>query len=116
MLVFYDLEMRQSMARFILALAAILLLAFSAGLTHRQLRQLPFDAHPVGNVAPEHAGTSVLPTKMMLNADTAPIVAPLTTITGEETPAPALLVYLVLILAGSAVAVGRVRHSQRREI
>jgi hypothetical protein len=104
------------MTRVILALAAILLLALSAGLTHTQLSQLSFDARPSGNTAPAQATPIVLPAKTMLNGGSAPIVAPLTTIAGEEAPAPALLVYLLLILAGSAVAVGRVRHTQRREI
>jgi hypothetical protein len=101
------------MTRVALALAAILLLACSAGQNQAQLQQLPFSRGQL-------ADAGLLRSSMAAGANvTLPHArSPEHTIrpTPDEAPAPALLIYLALIVVGSAVAVGLVRHSQRRQI
>ena len=103
------------MARVALALAAILLLACSAGQNQAQLQQLPFSHSGL-------ADTGLVRSSVAAGADIALATAqppgsdrPIRP-TAEEAPAPALLIYLILIVVGSVVAVGLVRHSQRRQI
>jgi len=103
------------MARVALALAAILLLACSAGQNQAHLQQLSFGRTQLADTGLLRGSTAasvdiIVPHAQPPGLDGAP--RPST----DETPAPALLVYLALIVVGSAVGVGLVRHSQRRQI
>ena len=97
------------MARFALALFAIVVLALSAGFTRTPLQ-------PPSTVAASSFQAIELQ-KLML-ADFAPASrlgrAP-TLQRGEEAPAPALIAYLMLVLIGSAVAVCIVRYRERSQ-
>ena len=102
------------MTRVLLALASILMLALSASLTHTQLRTIQFDTRPA-DVALQRNADAIQ--HNMLLAEEAPVIHTALSASGsEDAPAPALLVYLTLILVGSAVAVGLVRHHLRREV
>jgi hypothetical protein len=100
------------MTRFALVLAAILLLVYSAGSTHTQLRS---------GGAVERAGQALIERQARAASaglalageqGLAPNLAP----SADDRPAPALLVYLALVLAGSVVSVALVRRGLGREI
>jgi hypothetical protein len=78
-----------------------------------QLHQMPFDARPGGAALQE--ATGAIPAKALLDGGETSIQPALSAGPGEEAPAPALLVYLALILAGSGVAIGLARRSFRQE-
>jgi hypothetical protein len=100
------------MARFAFSLAAIMILIFSAGLTHGQL-QPPLRAAALSAASLNHntdafrAEVALL--KRAVHVEAAPI-AP-----NEEPPAPALLVYLALILVGGAAAVALAHRRLRNQ-
>ena len=96
------------MARFALALAAIVILTLSAGLTHVQPHATPLNA---GATSPAAFSDNIdafraelMPMKRAALLSTAQRPA------HEEPPAPALLVYLALILVGSAGSVALARR------
>jgi len=94
------------MTRLVLALIAILLLALSAGLTNTQLP-------PPGSTA---ASSLQAHPAFSAEFDFVPTGQPRRTPAphmGEDAPEPALIAYLALVLIGSVVAVGIVRHSAR---
>jgi len=98
------------MARVALALAAILLLACSAGQNQAQLQQFPFSRSGLadtGLVRSSVAASADIPLPSAQPPGPDHPIGPTT----DEAPAPALLIYLALIVVGSAVAVGLVRHS-----
>jgi hypothetical protein len=100
------------MARFTLALAAVLMLALSAGLTHGQPEGVPLGSG-VASVRGFQDSTDAFQSTMVVTKPaTHPSVVQRSP--GEEPPAPALLIYLGLILVGSAVSVVLAhRHLQR---
>lgn len=95
------------MARIALALFAIVILALSAGFT-----PTPLQSHTT-------LTTSSLRAFEPQTAMSAKIPSPADTLRGqalqipEDAPQPALIAYLSLVLIGSAVAVGVVRHRER---
>ena len=97
------------MTRFALALAAIVILALSAGLTRGQPQATPLSASATSAAASQNNSNSfqadLLPIKRTAILPTAQRSS------NEELPAPALLVYLALILVGS---VGSVALARRR--
>jgi len=99
------------MTRLALALAAILVLTLSAGLSHTQL------APPS---ASEGDSLRVLQAQQVVSTefDFAQVgrqpQAP-TLHSGEDAPEPALIAYLALVLIGSVVGVGMVRHNARSQ-
>jgi|SRR4051794_40377319 len=100
------------MARFAFVLAAIMILIFSADLTHGQL-QPPLRAATISATSLNH-NTDVFRAEVALlkraaHVEAAPI-AP-----DEEQPAPTLLAYLALILVGGAGAVALARRRLRSE-
>jgi hypothetical protein len=101
------------MGRFALALAAIILLILSAGLTRGQSQAASFNAGAPGAIAlHENIDTfraELLLVKRVTNRPTTPR-AP-----NEEPPAPALLVYLALILVGSVGSVALARRQLHGE-
>jgi hypothetical protein len=103
------------MIRVALALVAVLLLVLSADLTQTQLRQMPFDARLASDAAFQEEASSIQANMLLLNERGQPIRPALSATAGEDAPAPALLVYLALILLGSAVSVMLVHHQQRRQ-
>src|SRR5262249_12876305 len=100
------------MARVALAPAANLLLASSAGQNQAQLQQLPFSRSGLADTGLAHSSV-VAGADIPLPSARPPVPDRAIGPTIDETPAPALLIYLALIVVGSAVAVGLVRHSQR---
>jgi len=97
------------MTRLALALIAILVLALSAGLTHTQLPPpsspaassvQALEPHQVFSAEFDFAPRGQLRRTPALH-------------TGEDAPEPALIAYLMLVLIGSVVAIGIVRHSER---
>lgn len=97
------------MARLALALIAILVLALSAELTRTQL---PPPSSPAAN------SLQALESHRAISAefDFAPagqLSRPPALYANEDAPEPALIAYLALVLIGSVVAVGIVRHSAR---
>jgi len=97
------------MARLALALIAILVLALSAGLTRTQL------ASPS---SPQVSSLQALKPQQVLSSefDLAPARQQGQTpalSTGHDEPEPALIAYLALVLIGSVIAIGAVRHSER---
>jgi hypothetical protein len=97
------------MARLALALIAILVLALSAGLTHTQLPQPNTQAaSSLRELEPNRAFSAEFDF-----APTGQLPRTPTLRTSEDAPEPALIAYLALVLIGSMVAVGMVRHSAR---
>jgi hypothetical protein len=84
-------------------------------LTHPQLRPIQFGAQPAASIAIQPK-TDSIQHSMLLDQDAPVIRTALSTSSSEDGPAPALLVYLTLILVGSAVAVGLARHHLHREV
>ena len=106
------------MTRLIFALVAILVLAFSAGDARPQpMRQMPFSNNPLADLAVARDELAIARTTMsLLNTQSPASEADLPLSSGDEAPAPALLVYLAIVIAGSAIAVALIRHSQGRQI
>src|SRR3954454_9445865 len=97
------------MARFALALAAIVILILSAGLTHGQPQATPASLGTgTTSAATLHKNTTMFRAELMLMQQ-APLVPTVQRSPNEEPPAPALLVYLALILVGGAAAVALAR-------
>jgi hypothetical protein len=98
------------MTRFAIVLAALLLLVLSGGVTPTQLAQMgTVDA--TGAVVVEHSALAAsagigLPADQGLPASLA---------ASDDAAAPALLVYLGVVLIGSAVSVAVVRRNLGRE-
>ena len=101
------------MARFALALAAIVILTLSAGLTRGQPQATPLIVGAT-SAAAFHDNTDTFRAELML---TKRAMFPRTAqrSPNEEPPAPALLVYLTLILVGSAGAVALARRQLHGE-
>jgi hypothetical protein len=104
------------MSRLLLALAAILLLTLSAGFTHTGLRQMPLGPDRFANVPLLKSGLSTTNADAAFGQIQSLGPGPTVRATPDDAPAPALLIYLGLIVVGSAAAVGLVRYHQRREI
>lgn len=105
------------MTRFALALAAILLLALSTSFMHTQLDQTGATrgvAAPAALVE-RRAFAADAGLALQGGAEQA-IVQALPPSPPADRPAPALLVYLGLVLVGSAISVAIVRRSQGREL
>jgi hypothetical protein len=96
------------MARFALALAAIVILTLSAGLTRGQPQATPLSAGAT-SAAAFHDNTDTFRAELTLMKRAAPLPTAQRS-PNEEPPAPALLVYLALILVGSAGAVALARR------
>ncbi|MEO7910893.1 MAG: hypothetical protein ABIV47_14715 [Roseiflexaceae bacterium] len=96
------------MAKFAFALAAIIILILSAGLTHSQLQTTPLRAG-VTSAAAFRDNTEAFRAELMLMQDATPASTAQRS-TNEEPPAPALLVYLTVILVGGAGAVALARR------
>jgi hypothetical protein len=94
------------MARFALALAAIVILILSAGLTHGQPQIAPPSAGTIS--AALHENTDTFRAELMLMKHTTPTLTAQSS-PNEEPPAPALLIYLALILVGGAGSVALAR-------
>jgi len=97
------------MARFALALAAIVILTLSAGLTRGQPQAVPLSAG-ITTAAAFKNSTDTFRAELMLIKQPAPPHSGQQSMPAEP-PAPALLVYLALILVGSA---GSVLLARRR--
>jgi hypothetical protein len=105
------------MTRLIFALVAILVLALSASHAHpQQLRQMPFSNNPLAELAVARDEPSGARATMLFNTQSPDTGTDLPLNTGDETPAPALLIYLAVVVAASAIAVGLLRHSQGRQV
>ena len=101
------------MARFAFALAAIMILILSAGLTHGQLQTPPLRPETI-SAAALHDNTDAFRAEVALIKRAAP-VATAQLAPNEEPPAPALLVYMALILVGGAGAVALAYRRLRSE-
>jgi hypothetical protein len=96
------------MTRLVIALIAVLLLALSSNLPSTT-------ASP--NVAGQHTGASIALASLPEPAFAQNLAAPGVGLSqGEESPAPALLIYLVFVLLGSIVSVALVRRGIGREV
>lgn len=101
------------MARVLLALFAILVVALSSGLTHTRMPT---------PTAPASAALQAIGARQAIAAqidyanprEPARLLAPVQG--GEELPQPAVLAYLGLILVGSLVGIALVRREIGREI
>jgi hypothetical protein len=96
-------------------MAAFLMMVSSASLTHTGLDQSGLDAPAVGQALLQ--GRSLAADALELSRP--PEQAFATSLAGtpsDDQPAPALLVYLGLVLVGSAVAVVLVRRSQSSQL
>ena len=104
------------MYKVILTLAAIGILAFSAGLTYAR----PDQGQPIESAAAQRQplaashGPGAGSRAPEPTAQPAPRLLLAEDVDERDQPAPALLVYLACILVGSAVGVGLVRRSQRQ--
>jgi hypothetical protein len=99
------------MTRFALAAAAVLILTLSAGLTRGQPEGMPLSTG-AASVAGFQDTTDAFRSEIVVMKGDAPpsIVQPSP---GEGPPAPALLIYLGLILVGSVISVALAhRHLQ----
>ena len=101
------------MGRFALALAAIILVILSAGPTRGQSQAAPLSARAL-SAAAFHENTDAFRAELML-VKRAAIPPTAQRLPNEEPPAPALLVYLVLILIGSVGSVALARRRLHRE-
>jgi hypothetical protein len=101
------------MSRFALAMAAILILALSAGLTNDPSGARLHPAGPGRSVLLENTDT-LRAELMLVQREQLPHLAPQSS--DREPPAPALLIYMGLILAGSTVSVLLARRRLQREI
>jgi hypothetical protein len=102
-------KLRDGMARFALALAAIVILTLSAGPTHDQPQAIPLIVPAISGAA-FHDDIDTFRAELMPMKRTA-IPPTAQRSPNEELPEPALLVYLALILVGSA---GSVLLARRR--
>jgi hypothetical protein len=102
------------MVRLALALAAILILALSAGLTHSQPHTAALVAG-ASSAASMHGNTDALHADLLLIKHTALVQTAPSPVNQAEPPAPALLVYLGLILVGSAGSVALARWRLHRK-
>jgi hypothetical protein len=98
------------MSRFALALAAILILTLSAGLTSGRTGASMRTGAPVSTVFQESTDTFRAELLLMQQEQLPHLVQQSP---DQEPPAPALLVYLGLVLAGSAISVLLARRRLR---
>jgi hypothetical protein len=97
------------MGRLAIALAAIIILALSAGQAHRRPQAAALNAG--ANIAASiHDTTDTFRAELMPVKGAAVLPATHSSVRQEEPPAPALLVYLGLILVGSAGSVALARR------
>jgi hypothetical protein len=101
------------MGRFALALAAILILTLSAGLTRGQ-PSAAMRSGPSGGAVFQETSDTFRAELLMMQREQLPHVAQQSA--HQEPPAPALLVYVGLVLAGSAISVVLARRHFQREI
>jgi hypothetical protein len=106
-------EMRSGMGRFALALAAILILTLSAGLTGGQ-SGAPLGMGAAGGAVFQETTDTFRAELLLMQREQLPGLAQQSP--EQEPPAPALLIYLGLILAGSAVSVLLARRQLQRQI
>jgi hypothetical protein len=106
------------MTRLAIALATVLLLALSAGSTHTTLYENGMGSTGVAAqirvAGADQAPAGVPQRSLVANLAASPSVG--IAAHGDEQLAPALLVYLVVVLAGSAIAVALVRRGIGREV
>jgi hypothetical protein len=105
-------ETRSGMTRFALVLAAVLILTLSAGLTPGRPEGMRLSAGAAG-VAGFQDTADALRTEMAVMKRETPSSTALRS-PGEEPPAPALLIYLGLILVGSTASVALARRRLQR--
>ena len=96
------------MGRFALALAAIMVLTLSAGLTRGQPQAVPMRSSAMSAAAFQNDTDTFRAELLMMKRAAIPPTAQRSP--NEEFPAPALLVYLALILVGSAGSVALARR------
>ena len=96
------------MARFALALAAIVILILSAGLTNGQPQATPLNA-VITSATAFRDNSDMFRAELMLMKRAVPVRTTQRS-PNEELPAPALLVYLALILVGGAGSVALARR------
>jgi hypothetical protein len=101
------------MSRFALALAAILILTLSAGFTNGQSSARMQPGGSGGVVFQENIDTFRSELFLMRHEQLPGLQRPSS---DQEPPAPALLVYMGLILAGSTVSVLLTRRRLQREL
>jgi hypothetical protein len=101
------------MSRFALAMAAILILTLSAGFTDGQSSARMHPAGSSGTIFQENTDTFRSDLLLMQRQQLSPLAHQSA---DQEPPAPALLVYLALILAGSAISVLLARRRLQRKI
>jgi hypothetical protein len=102
------------MAKLVLALVAVVLLALSTGLTDTRIEQTPYEQASIVTLSSgDRSGGMVgeMAPFPAAGVGAAPSLAP-----GADLEAPplALVVYLVIVLIGSALAIGVVRQRQPR--
>jgi hypothetical protein len=107
-------KMRSGMVRFALALAAIVILTLSAGLTRGQPQATPLSVGATSAAAFHNNTDTSFRADLMLMNRAALLRTPQRS-AHEEPPAPALLVYLALILVGSAGSVALARRRLQGE-
>lgn len=101
------------MSRFALAMVAILILALSAGFTNGQ-SSARLHSGAAGSAAFQQNTDTFRAELFLMQHEQLPHLAQQSS--DQEPPAPALLIYFGLILAGSAFAVLMARHRLQREI
>jgi hypothetical protein len=102
------------MARFALALAAILILTLSAGLTHGRPQGMPLSTRAASATVSYENTNAFRAELLLIKGEAIPSLTQRSA--GEEPPAPALLIYLALILIGSAVSVVLAHRRLHREM
>jgi hypothetical protein len=102
------------MAKLALALAAIVLLALSTGLTDPRIGQTPFEQASIATLSPGNR-PGVMGGEMAVFPAAGSGADPGLTQRAElKAPPLALVVYLVVVLIGSALAIGVMRQRQLR--
>jgi hypothetical protein len=102
------------MSRLALALAAILILTLSAGLTRGQPQGKLLTTGAANAIVFHENANAFRDELLLMKHEALPSIAQRAS--DEESPAPALLIYLALILIGSTVSVALARRRLQREI
>ncbi len=102
------------MAKLALALAAVVLLALSTGLTDTRIGQTPFEQASIATLSSGDQSEGMVGEMVGFPAAGVAVAPGLAQGAELEAPPLALLVYLVVVLIGSALAIGVVRQRQPR--
>lgn len=102
------------MAKLALALLTIVLLALSTGLTNPRIEQTPFEQASVATLSSANQSGMMVGEIAVFPPAGAGADAGLPQRVDLEAPPLALVVYLVVVLIGSALAIGVVRQRQPR--